>query len=107
TRTSEKGVYRRRCRCGDRRIDGPLWALHDSAAKAVSARARSRDTRGDQAGEGDELKIAIVVSDYNSDVTSLMLERARAHAEALDRTENARNAVDAVVKMIGVLKKLD
>ncbi len=136
------------------------------------------------------MKIAIVVSDYNLDVTSLMLERARAHADtlgaevshavhvpgvfdmgpaikkllkrkdvdgvvligavikgdtrhdevvvfataqvaaqlaiefdkpvglgvtgpdmthmqALDRLDNARNAVDAVVKMIGVLKKLD
>jgi len=30
------------------------------------------------------LKIALVVSDFNFDVTSLMLERARRHAEFLD-----------------------
>jgi 6,7-dimethyl-8-ribityllumazine synthase len=52
------------------------------------------------------LKIALVVSDFNFDVTSLMLERARRHAEFLGAEVARVVHVPGVFDMPLVVKKL-
>jgi 6,7-dimethyl-8-ribityllumazine synthase len=52
------------------------------------------------------LKIALVVSDFNFDVTSLMLERARRHAEFLAAEVSHVVHVPGVYDMPLVVKKL-
>jgi 6,7-dimethyl-8-ribityllumazine synthase len=52
------------------------------------------------------LKIALVVSDFNFDVTSLMLERARQHAEFLGVEVSHMVHVPGVYDMTLAVKKL-
>jgi 6,7-dimethyl-8-ribityllumazine synthase len=52
------------------------------------------------------LKIALVVSDFNFDVTSLMVERARRHAEFLGAEVTHMVHVPGVFDMALVVKKL-
>jgi 6,7-dimethyl-8-ribityllumazine synthase len=52
------------------------------------------------------LKIALVVSDFNFDVTSLMLERARQHAEFLGVEVSHMVHVPGVFDMTLAVKKL-
>jgi len=52
------------------------------------------------------LKIALLVSDFNFDVTSLMLERARRHAEFLGAEVNRVVHVPGVFNMPLAIKKL-
>jgi 6,7-dimethyl-8-ribityllumazine synthase len=52
------------------------------------------------------LKIALLVSDFNFDVTSLMLERARRHAEFLGAEVNRVVHVPGVFDMPLAIKKL-
>jgi 6,7-dimethyl-8-ribityllumazine synthase len=52
------------------------------------------------------LKIALVVSDFNFDVTSLMLERARSHAEFLSAEVSHVVHVPGVYDMPLIVKKL-
>jgi 6,7-dimethyl-8-ribityllumazine synthase len=52
------------------------------------------------------LKIALVVSDFNFDVTSLMLERARSHAEFLGAEVSHVVHVPGVYDMPLVVKRL-
>ncbi|MBV8773978.1 MAG: 6,7-dimethyl-8-ribityllumazine synthase, partial [Deltaproteobacteria bacterium] len=52
------------------------------------------------------LKIALVVSDFNFDVTSLMLERARRHAEFLGAEVSHVVHVPGVYDMPLVVKSL-
>ena len=52
------------------------------------------------------MRLAIVVSDYNSDVTSLMLERARRHAETLGVELTQTVHVPGVFDMGPAIKRL-
>jgi 6,7-dimethyl-8-ribityllumazine synthase len=52
------------------------------------------------------LKIALVVSDFNSDVTSMMLERARRHAEFLGAEVTHLVHVPGVYDMPLIVKRL-
>lgn len=52
------------------------------------------------------MKIAIVVSDFNSAVTSLMLERARSHVELLGAEVGRVVRVPGVYDMPAVVKRL-
>ncbi len=52
------------------------------------------------------MKIAIVVADFNFDVTSQMLERARAHAELLGAEVSRVVHVPGVYDMPAVVKRL-
>lgn len=52
------------------------------------------------------MKIAIVVSDFNSSVTSLMLERARSHTELLGAEVCRVVRVPGVYDMPAVVKRL-
>ena len=52
------------------------------------------------------MKIALLVSDFNFDVTSLMLERARRHAEFLGAEVNRVVHVPGVFDMPLAIKKL-
>jgi 6,7-dimethyl-8-ribityllumazine synthase len=56
--------------------------------------------------EGADLKIAFVVSDFNFDVTSLMLERARRHAEFLGAEVSQIVHVPGVYDMPLIIKRL-
>jgi 6,7-dimethyl-8-ribityllumazine synthase len=52
------------------------------------------------------VKIALVVSDFNQDVTSAMLERARRHAEALGAEVSAVAHVPGVFDMPLMIRKM-
>ena len=81
----------RRCRCRYRRVDRALRRTSDSRFEALSAEQRHRNSRRSQTGER-RVKIALVVADFNSEVTTPMQRRA-SHASARRRDHAYRPRV--------------
>src|SRR5207237_3578600 len=92
--------------CRDRRLDRALQRSRDWRDQTLSARAWRGDSRASPAGREPQLKIALIVSDFNFDVTSLMLERARRHAEFLGAEVSHVVHVPRVFDMGPAVKKL-
>src|SRR5208282_6679871 len=106
TRPSARRVHHRPRRRRYRRIHRSLWRASDPRAEVISQTQRCRDSRRRHHRPGPTMKIAFVVSEFNSEVTAPMEQRARRHAESLG-VEVARVVlVPGVYDMAPVVKAL-